>query len=158
MDLGYDFVIRNFTIGPRVGVNYRENTISAFTERGNRGATGAELAFLRQNQTSLTSVLGLYSSVAISTGFGVVIPQVTAEYLHEFENDQKSYGFRFAQDANGVIFRYQLDPPDRDYFNVGAGVALVLPNGLAPFANYRELLGYQHQKNHTVTAGIRFSF
>jgi outer membrane autotransporter protein len=158
LNVGYDFPIRNFTIGPRVGVNYRENTISAFTERGASGPTGLELAFLRQNQTSLTSVLGLYSSVAISTGFGVVIPQVTAEYLHEFENDQKSLGFRFAQDTNGVIFRYQLDPPDRDYFNVGAGVALVLPNGLAPFANYRELLGYQHQKNHTVTAGVRFSF
>lgn len=155
---GYDFVIRNFTIGPRVGVNYRENTISGFTERGANGPTGLELAFLRQNQTSLTSVVGLYSSLAISTGLGVVIPQVTAEYLHEFENDQKSNGFRFAQDANGIIFRYQLDPPDRDYFNVGAGVALVLPNGLAPFVNYRELLGYQHQHNHTVTAGVRFSF
>ena len=83
---------------------------------------------------------------------------MTAEYLHEFENDQKSYQFRFAQDASGTVFRYVLDAPDRDYFNVGAGVVLVLPNGLAPFLNYRELLGYRHQTNHTVTAGVRFSF
>jgi outer membrane autotransporter protein len=154
-NLGYDFLIRNLTIGPRVGVNYRETTINGFTERG---ATGTELVFLRQHHTSLTSVLGLYSSLAISTGVGVVIPQVTGEYLHEFENDHKSFGFRFAQDARGVVLRYKLDPPDRDYFNVGAGVALVLPNGLAPFANFRELLGYKHQTNHTVTAGVRFAF
>src|SRR6185369_5892217 len=99
VNVGYDFHIRNLTIGPRVGMNYRENTISGFTERG---ATGTELVFLRQNQTSLTSVLGVYSSLAISTGIGVVIPQVTAEYLHEFENDQKAYKFRFAQDGNGT--------------------------------------------------------
>jgi outer membrane autotransporter protein len=155
VNVGYDFLIRNLTIGPRVGLNYRENTISGFTERG---ATGTELVFLRQNQTSLTSVLGVYSSLAISTGIGVVIPQVTAEYLHEFENDQKAYKFRFAQDGNGTTLRYVLDAPDRDYFNVGAGVVVVLPSGFAPFLNYRELLGYRHQTNHTVTAGVRFAF
>jgi outer membrane autotransporter protein len=155
VNAGYDFLFRNLTVGPRVGVNYRENTISGFTERG---ATGTELTFLHQNQTSLTTVLGVYSSLAFSTAIGVVIPQVTAEYLHEFENDQKFYKFRFAQDANANTFRYVLDAPDRDYFNVGAGVVLVLPNGLAPFVNYRELLGYQHQTNHTFTAGVRFSF
>jgi outer membrane autotransporter protein len=155
INAGYDFIIRNLTIGPRVGVNFRDTSIAGFTEHG---STGTELVFARQNQTSLTSVLGVYSSLAISTGVGVVIPQVTAEYVHEFENDQKAYRFRFAQDAGGTTFRYVLDGPDRDYFNVGAGVVVVLPSGFAPFLNYRELLGYRHQTNHTVTAGVRFAF
>jgi outer membrane autotransporter protein len=114
--------------------------------------------FNNRNQTSLTTVIGLDSSLAISTGVGIVIPQVTAEWLPEFENDQKSYQFRFDQDANGTALRSVLDPPDRDYFNVGAGVVLVLPNGTSPFINFRELVGYQHQTDHTVTAGVRFSF
>src|SRR5262249_52453685 len=92
---GYDFVIRNFTIGPRVGLNYRETTVDGFTERG---ATGLELTFSRYSQTSLTTVAGLYSSVAFSTGFGVVVPQIMAEYVHEFEDDQKFHEYRFVQD------------------------------------------------------------
>jgi outer membrane autotransporter protein len=141
-----------------VGVNYRDSAIAGFREHGANGPTGLELVFDRRNQTSLTTVAGLYSSLALSTGFGVVIPQVTAEYLHEFENDQKLYRFRFAQDAGATTLTYVLDPPDRDYFNLGAGVVVILRNGLAPFINFRELVGYQHQTNHTVTAGLRFSF
>jgi len=158
LNLGYDFVVRNFTVGPRVGLNYRDTSIAGFTEHSAGTPTGLELDFLRQNQTSLTTVLGVFSSLAISTGFGVVVPQVTAEYVHEFEDDQKSHGFRFVQDAGATIFRFRTDPPDRDYFNVGAGVSVVLANGLVPFVNYRELLGYRHQTNHAVTAGLRFSF
>jgi hypothetical protein len=93
VNTGYDFVIRNLTIGPRVGVNYKLTTVDAFAERRRdaisclsgvcapRISTGLELAYDRQEETSLTTVAGIFASLAISTGFGVLIPQGTFESM-----------------------------------------------------------------------------
>jgi outer membrane autotransporter protein len=155
VSVGYDFVLSRFTIGPRVGVNYRHTTVDSFTEHG---STGLELAYERQHEDSLVSILGLHGSAALSTRFGVFLPQTTVEWLHEYERDQRVIYFRFAEDFGRTKLRFQNDPPDRNYFNVNIGVVLVLPSGLLPFVNYRTLLGYHDQSSHTVTVGLRLSF
>jgi outer membrane autotransporter protein len=171
VNAGYDFIVRNLTIGPRVGLNYMLTTVNGFTERGRRAsgcdpfvgcrslpATGLELTYERQAETSLTSVGGVFASLAISTVFGVIIPQTTFEYVHEFQDDQRSIRFRFAEDLNRTKLRFSNDPPDRDYFHTSVGLVFVLPSGLSPFINYRTLLGYRDYTRHAVTAGLRFSF
>ena len=155
INAGYDFVLGRFTVGPRAGVLYRETTIDGFRESGR---TGLELAYDNQNVQSLITTVGVYGSVAISTGFGVIVPQATAEYVHEFLDDQRSVGFRLVQDLSQARFLYQTDPPDRDYFILGVGVAMVLPNGLQPYLNFRELVGYDDRSSHTVTLGLRVPF
>jgi uncharacterized protein YhjY with autotransporter beta-barrel domain len=174
---GYNFSFQNITIGPRLGLNYTRTEIDGFREKGrlisaadslpvpNFGippptspGTGLELVYNSQHENSLTSVLGMYGSVAISTGFGVLIPQTTLEYVHEFLDPQRKITFRFADDLNRTAFRFQNDPPDRNYFNLGAGVVLQLARGIAPFLNYRALVGYKDQRSHTVTAGVRVEF
>jgi outer membrane autotransporter protein len=169
LNFGYDFVFRRFTFGPRLGVNYRYTTIDSFSEKGKNAVicdpvcsqasgTGLELSYTKQHETSLTTVAGLFGSVAFSTPFGVVVPQATFEYVHEFADDQRTIHFSFAEDLSREKFRFQNDPPDRDYFNIGAGVVFVMPGGFSPFVNYRTLLGYKDHSSHTVTAGLRFAF
>ena len=155
LNAGYDFLLGRFTVGPRVGVLYRETTIDAFRESGR---TGLELAYDNQNIQSLITTVGVYGSVAISTGVGVIVPQATAEYVHEFLDDQRSVGFRLVQDPAQGRYLFQTEPPDRDYFNLGVGVAMVLPNGLQPYLNFRELVGYDDRSSHTVTLGLRVPF
>jgi outer membrane autotransporter protein len=155
VNTGYDFLLGRFTVGPRAGVLYRETTIDSFRESG---GTGLELAYDNQNIQSLITTVGVYGSVALSTGFGVIVPQATAEYVHEFLDDQRSVGFSLVQDPLGARFLFQTDRPDRDYFNLGVGVAMVLPNGLQPFVNFRELVGYKDRSSHTVTLGLRVPF
>jgi outer membrane lipase/esterase len=155
VNVGYDFLLGRFTVGPRVGVLYRETTIDGFRESGR---TGLELDYDNQNIQSLTTTVGVFGSVAISTGFGVIVPQASAEYVHEFLDDQRSVGFRLVQDTSHRRFLFQTDPPDRDYFNVGVGVSMVLANGFQPFVNFRELLGYNDRSSHTVTLGLRIPF
>ena len=67
-------------------MNYRFTTIDGFAERGRRARAcldasvatvprlGLELAYDRQEETSLTTTVGLFASLAINTGFGVLIP------------------------------------------------------------------------------------
>jgi outer membrane autotransporter protein len=155
VNTGYDFLFGRFSVGPRVGVLYRETTIDGFRESGR---TGLELVYDNQNIQSLTTIAGVVGSVAISTGFGVIVPQASAEYVHEFLDDQRSVGFRLAQDPNQRRFLFQTDPPDRDYFNLGVGVSMVLANGFQPFLNYRELVGYDDRNSHSVTLGLRVPF
>jgi len=152
---GYDFIFGNVTLGPRLGVNYRDQTIDAYRESGQ---TGIELAYDNQNIVSLTTNAGVYGSIAINTGLGVIVPQATAEYIHEFLNDQRSVGFRLVQDLANQKFRYQTDPPDRDYVILGVGVSMVLPDGLVAFLNFRELLGYRDRQSHAVNLGVRLAF
>ena len=155
VNAGYDFLLGRFTVGPRVGVLYRETTIDGFRESGR---TGLELDYDNQNIQSLTTTGGVFGSVAISTGFGVIVPQASAEYVHEFLDDQRSVGFRLVQDVAQRRFLFQTDPPDRDYFNLGVGVSMVLANGFQPFLNFRELVGYKDRSSHTVTLGLRVPF
>lgn len=159
---GYDVALSNVTVGPRVGVNYKQSTVEAFKEHGWQSNpqmdTGLELNYDRQHEDSLTTTLGLFASIALSTPIGVVVPQVTAEYVHEFMRDQRVVYFHFHEDFTRTRLRFQTAPPDRDYGNVGAGVSLLFPGGLAGFVNYRALVGYSGQASHTATAGLRFAF
>jgi uncharacterized protein YhjY with autotransporter beta-barrel domain len=152
---GYDFVFGNVTVGPRLGVHYRDRTIDGFRESGR---TGLEIAYDNQNITSLTMNAGVFGSIAISTGFGVILPQATIEYVHEFLDDQRSVGFQLVQDLAGRKFRFATDPPDRDYLYVTPGISVVFPGGITAFANFRELVGYRDRSSHAASLGVRIPF
>lgn len=156
---GYDFSFQNITVGPRLGLNYKRTDIDGYRERGRPVTiTGLELDYDRQHENSLTSVIGMHGSIAISTAIGVLVPQAVGEYVHEFQDPQRRIKFRLAGDPSIGKFAFKNDPPDRNYFNLGAGVALQLARGIAPFINYRALVGYHEQSSHRVTAGLRIEF
>jgi outer membrane autotransporter protein len=145
---GYDFTFDNFTIGPRAGIHYLRTELNDFSESG----TAMALHYEDQVEDSLTTTVGFQGSVAISTSFGVVVPQVNAEYVHEFLNDRRNV---HATDITGTAFTFQTDPPDRNYFNIGGGVVFVLPDGISPFLNYTAEVANRFEEVHTVTAGVR---
>jgi outer membrane autotransporter protein len=159
---GYDFVFGKLTTGPRAGITYKTIAVNGFNEHGwmsdPQMDTGLELNFDRQHEDSLTTTLGLFASMAFSVPFGVIVPQVNAEYVHEFMRDQHAVYFHFHEDFTKTRLRFETEPPDRDYGNVGAGLSLIFPGGLSGFVNYRALVGYSNQASHTVTAGLRFAF
>lgn len=157
---GYDFHVGALTAGPRVGVNYSTNDIGSFAEnpRGNQDPTGLEVAYDDQHRESLVSKVGFFASYAIGVGFGVLVPQISGEWVHEFLNDQRVIYFRFREDNNGTRIRFQTDRPDRDYFHLGAGLVLVLPRDISAFVSYRVLLGYDDRIAHTLNAGLRVAF
>ncbi|MGE0120644.1 MAG: autotransporter outer membrane beta-barrel domain-containing protein [Dongiaceae bacterium] len=149
---GYDFSFGAFTVGPRIGIHYERNELNSFTETGNPAAN--LVAYDDQTDDSLTGTVGVQASYAISTSFGVVVPQVNAEYVREFLDDRETYT---ATDGGGT-FSYVGDQPDRNHFNVGGGVVVLLPNGVFPFINYEAELANYLQETHTVTAGVRLEF
>jgi fibronectin-binding autotransporter adhesin len=151
---GYDLPIGRFTIGPRAGVNYSNTIISNYRENG---STGVELTYADQSINSLQSVLGIQGSAALSTGLGVLVPQFNADYIHEFANSQRFINVQFTQDLNPTPtrFRFQNDVPVRNYFNLGTGLMMALPNGWQPFVNFRAMVGNEQFNNYAGMFGLR---
>jgi uncharacterized protein YhjY with autotransporter beta-barrel domain len=151
---GYDHPIGRFTIGPRAGVNYSNTKIGDY---GENGSTGVELRYDNQWINSLQSVLGVQGSAAFSTGLGVLVPQFNADFVHEFANSQRFINVQFAQDfrATPTKFTFQNDVPVRNYFNLGTGLLMVLPNGWQPFVNFRAMVGNEQFNNYAGMFGLR---
>ena len=149
---GYDHSIGRFTIGPRAGMNYSNTKIGDYEETG---STGVELKYDNQWINSVQSVLGVQGSAAFSTGLGVLVPQFNADYIHEFANSQRFINVQFAQDFNRTQFRFQNDVPVRNYFNLGTGLLMVLPNGWQPFVNFRAMVGNEQFNNYAGMFGLR---
>jgi uncharacterized protein YhjY with autotransporter beta-barrel domain len=147
---GYDFPLGAFTVGPRLGLHYKRAQLNSFTETG----TAPFTTYHDQVRDSLTGTIGFQASYAISTSFGVVVPSVNADYVREFLDDRETYT---ATDAGGT-FDYVGDQPDRNHFNVGAGVVFLLPGGVFPFVSYEAELANYLQETHTITAGVRLEY
>jgi uncharacterized protein YhjY with autotransporter beta-barrel domain len=145
---GYDFSFGAFTIGPRAGLHFKHSVLDGFTETG----TGALFTYEDQVDNSFTGTLGFQASYAFSTDFGVIVPQVNGEYVREFLDDHNTYD---AATAAGVPFQFNTDDPDLNHFNVGAGVVVVLPDGISPFLNFQAKLADSQEETQTVTAGVR---
>jgi uncharacterized protein YhjY with autotransporter beta-barrel domain len=151
---GYDHPVGMFTLGPRLGMNYTNTHLNDYSETS---GGGLGLKFDDQWVNSLQSVLGLQAQAAFSTGLGVLVPQANADYIHEFANSQRHIGVSFVEDnrANPVKFAFQNDLPVRNYFNLGTGLIMVLPNGWQPFVNFRAMVGNTQYNNYAGTFGLR---
>ncbi|HEU5406214.1 MAG TPA: autotransporter outer membrane beta-barrel domain-containing protein [Nitrospira sp.] len=153
---GYDHPFGRFTIGPRAGVYYTRTHIGSYAENG---GGGIGLAYGNQDIDSLQSTFGLFGSAAYSTGIGVLVHQVSADYVHEFMNHQRQIDVHFTEDlrANPTRFTFQNESPARDYGNISTGLVMVLPNGWQPFVNFRAMVGNDQFTNYAGTAGVRIA-
>jgi len=157
---GYDFPIQGFTITPLARLEYIRLNIDGYQEAINNTANGFgwALAFEGQDVDSLLSVLGAQASYAISTGIGVLLPQVRAEWRHEWKNDARTITSRFVNDPNLTPLALVTDGPDRDFFTLGASLSATFRGGVAAFMSYETVLGLAQVSAHNVVGGIRLEF
>jgi len=161
-NIGYSFHSRALVFGPDVAVNYTRINVDGFTEN-DTNLTGLGLAFDNQTGESLLVKAGLHASYAISTPFGVILPQVRGHYIHEFKNDQRALGIHFVDDptigtptgpvGNFVVF---TDQPTRDYLDYAAGFSAQFAYGISAFVEYNALASAGSLHAHEFAFGIRF--
>jgi outer membrane lipase/esterase len=157
---GYDFNVAGWTLSPLVRVNYLKLDIDGYREDidNTNPGFGWALAFADQDVESLTTVLGGQVSYAISTGVGVLLPQVRFEWEHEFLNDSQTLTARFVNDPQRAPIRFTTDNPDRNFFNIGVGLSATFREGMAAFVYYETVLGLEDVTRHTVVLGVRKEF
>jgi outer membrane autotransporter protein len=157
---GYDFTAMGLTFGPYGRLSYLKTDIDAFQERidNTDPGSGLALAIHEQEVESLTWALGGQASYALSTGFGVLVPQVRFEWEHEFLDNRRTITARFVSDPANNPILLQTDNPDRDFFNFGAGLSAVFQRGVAAFAYYETVLALRDVTAHKVAVGVRLAF
>lgn len=152
---GYDFNFDNVTLGPRIALDYQYTQIDGYAESG---TTGLEFSYDEFTEDSLTGKLGAQASVAISTDFGVVVPQANAYFVHEFQMDRQDLVATLVEDGTHTPLRYNNEEPDRNYGEFGIGVVAVFPGDLQAFLSYSTTQFNDNLENHSVDLGIRFAW
>jgi outer membrane lipase/esterase len=160
---GYDFHWGALTAGPIGRVNYARSEVDGYREQINAAGAGFGLALDVESQTveSLVTGLGAQVSYAVSTAIGVIVPQLRFEWVHEFLNDARTYKSRFVNDPTpsaATTIQWGTDAPDRDFFNLGAGVAATFARGISAFVYYETVLDLRDVTQHRVAGGVRVEF
>ena len=76
----------------------------------------------------------------------------------EFELAGLAYPVKKAFSSQLSRFTVGFDGPDRNYFNLGVGLAATLPNGWSAFGNFETVAGLRDTTSHVVTLGGRLEF
>ena len=120
LNLGYDFKVSGFTLGPIAGAQYTYVGIAPFTESG---ASSLNLAVKQQNANSMRTTLG--GRVAYTwnaTSKLVLIPEVRMLWENEFLNGSRPIDASLAG-GKGPSFSGWTDAPSRSSAFAGAGVS-----------------------------------
>jgi outer membrane autotransporter protein len=155
--MGYDFTQGSLTAGPYARINYFMINIDRYQESidNTDPGFGWAMAFHGQEADSLISVVGAQASYAISTSFGVVLPQIRLEWNHEFLNERRDILASFVADPVRQPIALRTDGPDTDFIILGAGVAVSLPHGWSAFGDYETIQALSNFSRHAFTIGVR---
>ena len=158
---GYSFSRGALSFGPTARLEYVETKVDGFQERmSNPNADGGGWATSidEQDVSSFSSQLGGEVSYAMSTNWGVLLPNAQLEWVHEFEDGAANVVGHFVQDTSRTPFSLPTDNLDQDYFNLRLGVTAQFANGRSGYIYYRKLFDYSDLDAYTIGGGLRLEF
>jgi len=161
LNAGYDFSRGALTLGPRIGLEYINADVDGYSERMSRPAdfgSGWASRISSQNYESFTSSLGGQFSYALSQDWGVLVPQMQLDWVHEYKDDIQVVNGSYIQDPTNTLYSIRGDAPDSDYFNLQLGLSAQFARGQSAFVYFQKVLDYQDIDGYSVGAGIRLAF
>jgi uncharacterized protein with beta-barrel porin domain len=156
VNAGFDVERGAFRAGPYAGLTSTRAELDSYTER-DHSESGLNMHFGGTSRDSLLAHAGVRASYVFGTASGVFIPQLRAEYQHEFDDDADTAGGRYVLDTSGHEYRLRGEKRDADAFGIGLSLSAVLPNGWMPFADY-VLLDSDDLERQYATLGLRVEF
>jgi hypothetical protein len=86
--------------------------------------------------------------------------QLNADWVHEFEDDQRELTARFAEDyrANPTRLRFLDEAPDRDAYVARISAVATLPHGIGAFITANKLFGHDYLSRYGGSIGVRKAF
>jgi len=155
LNLGKDFEIGNFTLGPIVGAQYTYAGIGGFTESG---ADILDLALGQQNANSLRTNLGarLAYNWEVATNI-TLIPEVRGFWMHEFLNNPRNISSSL-DGGSGASFDYETSAPYRNSVFGGAGISAKIGDRWSASVFYNVNFGAEGYTNNIISTSLGFSF
>lgn len=151
LNLGYDWQVGKFTLGPVGGLQYTYVGIGGFTETG---ADSLNLRVESQSINSLRSTLGgrvAYTWTVTETV--LVVPELRVLWQHEYLNNSRNMSSAL-DGGMGPTFGYETSSPARDSVFAGAGVSAQFGNRWSGFMYYNIDAGRRDFLGHMVSGGV----
>jgi len=152
---GYDFHVGNFTFGPSLSAEYTHLNVDGFTERG---ADSLNLRLDDFDGESLRSFLGgrIAYTHRVSPGF-TVIPELRAFWQREHLGLGADISASL-DGGNGPGFNYLVEAPDDDAVFAGAGVSMLIGDGLTLSTFYHANFGRNWGSQNAVSVFASWRF
>lgn len=151
---GFDWSDGAWTLGLHASALWAESSQDPYDER-DRSGSGLAMHFDVADRSSLLGTIGVRASRAIKTSFGVVVPQLRLDYLHEFERDGQDATASFLLDAQRSTFTFAGDEAEESYGVAALGIAIILPGGWMPYLNVDSIIGSSDLDRYRVSLGLR---
>lgn len=152
--LGYSVALDAWNVNPYLGVTYSRAEVDGYEERDQSGS-GLALTVEDVTARSFIGQAGVRVSRPVSRPGYVLLPQFSIEYVREFERDGATARAGFLLDQAGNRLRLEGDRRDADFFDIGLGVVLLLPNGWMPFVEYQTTVGHDDLDRDRIALGLR---
>jgi hypothetical protein len=158
VNFGYSYPIGAWTLtgygqGSAIGIYNNGYTVN--------GGTTAALSSVQVQGSSALSVattLGSELNYAWSTPYGVVIPRLFAEWVHEYKNDSQLIASQFLGSGTIPFTAFaNTGSPVRNWGNVGLGSQMQFKNALSAYINFHSLV-MNGANNYTIDGGVKFAF
>ena len=151
LSAGYAFNNGALALTPYGRVEYVDAKVDGFTESGGSGV--ATISDQRIKATTLS--LGAQASYAISTSWGVLIPNGRIEFQHLANSSRSDLT---AQSGSTAPVPISVVGQDKNYGTFAVGASGVFGSGVTAFFNYQQLFGKSNVRDQLYTVGLRIDF
>lgn len=133
-EAGYPLALRGMTLTPLASLAYSFLHQGSYTESGGNGAA---LSVGTANTSSVRSGLGFRLERGFATSYGEIVPDIQAQWIHEYDRARVTAAASFAADTTGQTAFTTVGPtPVADLADVSLGVTLLRSNNLTVSARY----------------------
>ena len=133
-EAGYPLALRGMTLTPLASLAYSFLHQGSYTESGGNGAA---LSVGTANTSSVRSGLGFRLERGLATSYGEIVPDIQAQWIHEYDRARVTAAASFAADTTGQTAFTTVGPtPVADLADVSLGVTLLRANNLTLSARY----------------------
>jgi len=133
-EAGYPLALRGATLTPLASLTYSYLNQGGYTESGGNGAA---LSVGSSHASSVKSSLGARLEKGFTTRYGEIVPQLQAQWIHEYNHTRQVTGASFAADPTGqTAFTTVGAAPVADLADIALGVTLLRANNLSLSVRY----------------------
>ncbi|WP_238149828.1 putative Ig domain-containing protein [Dyella jiangningensis] len=155
LSVGYEHRTQDgMLVSPYGRFDFARASLDSYTEHGDDIYA---LQYESQTVKTSTGVLGLRAQWVAKRDYGVWMPQLRAEFRHDFQGSSVA-AMRYADLLGGPLYSASLGGTSRNHTLVGAGVMLQTVSGWSLRAEYQNLLDNSTRDNQSIQLGVEKKF
>jgi outer membrane autotransporter protein len=161
LDLGREFVYRNWTYGPSIGLAYTNQQIDGYRETMSNPediGRGLGLVYSDQDIESSKARLGFQAAVTRSMNWGLLSGQYRVDYFRELTDATRVIQATYINDPLSQPFSLRTEESDLNYGSIAFDVTGVFSNGKSAYLTYSTLVGLDNITYYGIQAGFRMKF